>query len=319
MDHVKKKVEWIELFFDLVYVVAIASLTHTTIHLIEHDDVLQHYEVFIFLMAVVWWTWAGNTIYASRFKKGDAYYNILTGIQMGLVLIMSVFFENALGKDAQVFSLIYVAIRLVLLALYVRVHITEPDKRPVTGIFLSGFSLGGLMWLMACFLPVPYTLYLWIVGAVIDFLTPTLIRSKISEIAPANAEHLPERMGLLAIIILGESIVGVTAGLNGEMILHDYTLLLKLAVSFAAICAMWFSYFNILEKYIVHKVKGSGQELVRGHFFIYTGLGFFAELIHLFTRGHTLPCILLALLVVSLILVFAPLALVSWRYNYVKM
>ena len=68
MDRVKKKVEWIELFFDLVYVVAIASLTHVAMHLVEDGHVLAHYRVFIFLMAIVWWTWAGNTVYASRFK-----------------------------------------------------------------------------------------------------------------------------------------------------------------------------------------------------------------------------------------------------------
>lgn len=310
-----KKVEWIELYFDLVYVVAIASLTHAAAHLLEHGHVRDHYILFASVMGVIWWSWAGNTMYANRFKKGDAYYIVLTMIQMVLVLVLSLFVAGALTDTIREFSLAYVGIRLVTIALYVRIHRTQSDKRGVTRVFLTGFSLSALVWLVASFLPAPYAMYLWGLGVLIDFMTGYSVRSTIENVAPPSTEHLPERVGLLAMIIMGEAIVGVTVGLTGGQLLSDGGALVRFFVSFAAICAVWWAYFRLSESFLAGRISGSGQDIIRAHYVVYTGLGMFAEFIHLFTRAHTPASTLGMLLVISLTLIFAPMAYVSWRHG----
>lgn len=50
-------VGWLDLFFDLFFVVVIAELAH---HLTEHPDVAG-VRTFLFLFIPVWWVWIGDT------------------------------------------------------------------------------------------------------------------------------------------------------------------------------------------------------------------------------------------------------------------
>ena len=310
-----KKVEWIELFFDLTYVVAIAALTHTFIHHAEHHHLAEGYTVFFSMMAVLWWTWSQNTIYADRFVKGDAYYNLVTIVQMAFILALSLYMEDPLGEQTSQIAYLYVGVRLCILALYARVHLTEPDKRTVTGKLIAGLSLSGLLWLISAFLDPSIAVWLWVAGVFVDLLTGYLVRSDVARVAPPNVAHLPERMGLLAMIILGEAIVGVAADIDPAAFWAMGAELGRFILSFAAVATVWWGYFALSDKHLAEKIKGNGQDVVRLHYFIYAGIGLFAATIHLFTRAHTEAGTLIILLAVSLALTFLPMLLLARRHG----
>ena len=304
----EKKVQWIELFFDLVYVVTIATFTHSLIHKFEHADYVSHFINFFVLFFIIWWSWVGNTLYTDRFGNERKSIIILTLAQMFLVLIMSLFIENALTENYRIFSAIVFGIRITTLLMYFTTHIQEKDKRPVTKVYLSGFSLGGIVWMIAIFTPVNVAYFLWGIGIIIDIFTPILIRDTVEKIAPAHTEHLPERHGLLSIIILGESIVGIVSKQNGFAFLNDLSLALRMIAGFVMISLVWWMYFWILDKYFSGKELGSGQAFVLGHFLIFSGIVLFAESIHLYVGGHGK----ISIFMLALALIFLPLiALVS--------
>ena len=59
---------------------------------------------------------------------------------------------------------------------------------------------------------------LWVIGLIIDFATPNTAGKLHSKFAP-NISHLPERMGLFTLIVLGESIVDIVTGLTETFII----------------------------------------------------------------------------------------------------
>ncbi|MER3589952.1 MAG: low temperature requirement protein A, partial [Mastigocladus sp. ERB_26_1] len=58
---------WLELFYDLVFVVAVSQLAHN----LKENVSLAGYLGFVFLFIPVWWSWIGTTMYANRFDSDD--------------------------------------------------------------------------------------------------------------------------------------------------------------------------------------------------------------------------------------------------------
>ena len=62
--HLHRKVSWRELFFDLVFVVIIAELSHK----LASDVSLAGAGKYILLFLPAWWVWIGQTYYTERFE-----------------------------------------------------------------------------------------------------------------------------------------------------------------------------------------------------------------------------------------------------------
>ena len=89
----EQKVTWPELFYDLVFVVVIAELTHT----LSEDINLVSLGTFSFLFVPIWWVWIGVTFYNERFKTHDVSYRFFLFLQMIPVAAMAVFADDALA------------------------------------------------------------------------------------------------------------------------------------------------------------------------------------------------------------------------------
>ncbi|HEC14706.1 MAG TPA: low temperature requirement protein A, partial [Rhodospirillales bacterium] len=202
---------WLELFYDLIYVVVIAKLTHLLAAPYGGLLTLQGYLVFTGLFVPVWWAWTGHTLFANRFDPDDALHRLLTLLQMGAVILMAVFIGGVgAGKDAG-FALSYAAVRVVLLLMYLRIHLARPDLRFVSTLFLSGFSLGAGLWILSVFFDPPLMYVLWGAGLLVDMATPWAGQKILSKVS-VHSSHLPERLGLFSIIILGEAVLGIVTG-----------------------------------------------------------------------------------------------------------
>jgi low temperature requirement protein LtrA len=62
-----RRATWLELFFDLVFVVAVAQLSNA----LSADRTLHGFVVFCGLFVPIWWAWVGFTFYADRFDTDD--------------------------------------------------------------------------------------------------------------------------------------------------------------------------------------------------------------------------------------------------------
>ena len=118
-----RRVTWIELFFDLVFVAAVAQLGARLADGVTFDAAWRYALLFVF----VWWAWNGYAVYATRFHSDDALDWTLTLLQMLAVTFMAANAEGSLdGDDSAGFVAAYAVMRLLLVAQYLRARAVEP-------------------------------------------------------------------------------------------------------------------------------------------------------------------------------------------------
>jgi low temperature requirement protein LtrA len=104
------------------------------------------------------------------------------------------------------FAAAYVCASTVLLLLYLSVRFTIPEARSVTGLYLTG--IGAALWAISILTPPPARFVLWALGPAVDFATPWIGRhTGVLRRFPLDTLHLPERFGLFTIIVLGETLL----------------------------------------------------------------------------------------------------------------
>ncbi len=228
---------WLELFFDLVFVAAVARLGES---LVEHPNTAGFIR-FAALFVAVAWAWMGFTYYANRFDTDDVAYRATVSASMLAVAAMGVAIgESGPGWSAR-FALAYVAVRLLLLLLYARARRHVPPARGAIDAYLAGFGAGALLWLASLAVPPPARYALWALGLAVEFATP-LVAWRVVSLAPIDRDHLGERFGLFTIIVLGEAVVAVVTGARLQV--WDGPAVGVAAVGFLAAVAMWWIYFD---------------------------------------------------------------------------
>lgn len=247
-----RRATWLELFYDLVFVVAVSQLAHN----LSKDVSWMGFLSFTALFVPVWWAWIGATFYANRFDTDDVIRRLLMGLQMLAVASMAVNIHNGLGETSTGFALSYAAARAVLVFEYLVAGWFVAVARPLTHHFARGFLIGALLWLLSIFVPPPFRFIFWAVGLAIDFATPLTIHH-IQRQLPPHPEHLPERFGLFTIIVLGEAVIAVVNGVS-EM---DWSGLSALTAIFGFITAfsLWWIYFENVEGSALETARTSGR------------------------------------------------------------
>lgn len=206
-----RKVTWLELFFDLVFVAAVAQVGEPLLH----DYSIAGLGRFALLFVLIWWAWHGHTTYATRFDTDDVLHRALTLLQMFAAAAMAVNAKGALdGVESAGFAAAYAVMRLLLVAQYVRARQVVESRR-LTTIHSVGFGIAAMIWLTSALVPAPGRFVLWALALAVDVATPLFTNRQLIE-APPDAEHLPERFGLFTIILIGEAIVGVMHGMEQQ-------------------------------------------------------------------------------------------------------
>jgi low temperature requirement protein LtrA len=257
----------LELFFDLVFVLAVAALADT----LSADRTAIGFVHYGALFVPVWWAWVGYTFYADRFETDDVAYRLLVLAAMLAIAAVAVTTERAFADaaGAHAFALSYVAIRAILIVLYVRAFAQEPRARPLCGRYLLGFVAGAALWAASALVAPPATYVLWGAGMVVELLTPLLSAAAIKRV-PYHASHIPERLGAFTIIVLGETVLLAATGVAAEDVHVAQALVAALGFLIAA--CMWWSYFEALDDSPLRRWLFAGQTYLYGHLLIFAGV-----------------------------------------------
>jgi len=206
-----RKVTWLELFFDLIFVAAVAQVAAPLRDQYSLDGLIR----FTPLFALIWWAWAGHAMFSTRFDTDDVVQRGLTLAQMFAVAAMAANAKDALdSRSSAGFAAAYAAMRFVLVAQYARARQVH-EARPLTVRYLAGHGTAAVLWLASAFVPGPARFAVWAVAFTIDLGTP-LVAVPHSVNVPPDAAHLPERFGLFTLILLGESVVAVMQGMESQ-------------------------------------------------------------------------------------------------------
>jgi low temperature requirement protein LtrA len=271
-----KRANWLELLYDLIFVYAISKATHILAHAHNGHIGTEQYAIFILVMVPIWWAWTGHTLFATRFDTEDTGQKILTLSQM-LVLVFWTSFINAdFDPNYHGYLLFYVLIRVLLIMMYWRVARINPASILISKRLSMGFSMGLMVSLSSLWFDSPTRYFVMYAGIAIEILTPLLSRNILKTVS-VKSHHLPERYGLLTIILLGESVIIMATKLNEV----SWTIVVvgSAVLGFFILSAIWWFYFNRMEKNVVGQKMQTGQHIIYGHLFVYSGLSAIAVFI----------------------------------------
>jgi low temperature requirement protein LtrA len=262
----ERRATWLELFFDLVFVVAVAQLATG----LGEDTSVSGFLRFIGLFFPVLWAWTGFTFYANRFDTDDVIYRAMKCAAMLGMAAMAVNVTRVRTDAGSIgFALSFVSVRAVVLLMYARAlrHVRGEGHRLVV-IYLTGFGVGAALWLASIAVPLPERYYLWGLALAAELALPVLGWATLGP-ARIHAPHITERYGLFFIIVLGESIIAVVTGTGG--VEFDFETSLVAAASFVCAVCVWWIYFDLADTSVIGRGM-LGLIYMYGHFVLLAGV-----------------------------------------------
>jgi low temperature requirement protein LtrA len=228
----------LELFFDLAFVLVVAELA------VELRDNLTLHGVLVFagLFASIWWAWAGFTIYANRFDTDDVVYRLAKLTAMLAVVGLAASTTEATGSLATQFALCQATLHLILVALYIRAARHVVQARRLIAVYLIAEGFAATLWLAGAVLPAPVRYACWAVAVAAEAAAPILATMRSAGL-PLHLEHLPERFGLLVILVLGQSIAAIAVGVH-ETDWEAVTVTIAV-LGFVVAASLWWIYFDL--------------------------------------------------------------------------
>lgn len=242
-----RPVGWVELFFDLVFVVVVGVLAAD----LEHHPTGGGVLAFALQFVAVFWVWNGFTYYTERFESYGLESRLFVLFGVIGAAGLAVWGTDGLGDNYVGFALSYLVARGVNIVLWLRAAYHEPAFRPAAFSFATGFSIAALLMAIGAFVGEETRLVIWALAVVIDVGSPAVTNRFQSTLPPISRDKFPERFGLFTLIVLGETIVGiirVVADVNAEdeglTVLIAITAIVGLIVGFG----MWWVYFDFVAR-----------------------------------------------------------------------
>jgi low temperature requirement protein LtrA len=261
----ERRATWLELFVDLVFVVAVAQLSSS---LARHPTV-HGFLVFAALWVPVWWAWVGFTFYADRFDTDDPLHRLLAfGLMFataGLASQVPAAFDGATSG----FASGYAIVRVITVLMNVRAWFHLPAARPLLNAYVPAFSTSAVLFAVSTALGSPTRYVLWGIGLALDLGTPWVSRRRIERV-PIHGSHIPERIGLLTTIVFGEIVLAVVIGTERSR-WHLSTGGLA-ALGFTVAASLWWIYYDYLDTSLIRRTVFAGQVYLFAHLPLLIGL-----------------------------------------------
>ncbi len=231
-----ERVTPLELFFDLVFVLALTQCTA----LMSHDQTWSGLAQGLLILGVLWWAWVGYAWLTSVIDPEEGAVRLVIFVAMAAMLIVSLCVQEAFGNLALTFALAIGVFRAAHIALFWLAGADDKDlRRSVVGLAVSTAIGVGILVLASLFDGLAQGA-LWALAIFLDMAGPYFFGAEGWKLIPG---HFAERHGLIVIIALGESIVAIGVGASGALDLGIGTAAV-LGVFLAA--ALWWTYFDVV-------------------------------------------------------------------------
>jgi low temperature requirement protein LtrA len=239
----------LELFFDLCFVVGVAQVTLALAHALASEHLLIDLAVCGMVFVAVWWAWMNFTWFAAAHDSDDVPYRLLTLLQMAGVLVLAAGVPAATGevKDFRTIVVGYVIMRLGLIGCWLRVARALPEVRTRALRYATGVAVLQVCWIaLALSVTGPGYLLGWAPLMLLELAVPAWSDGG-QPVERWNREHIAERYGLFALLILGESILAVTLAVQAAAEAGPGTdLFLASAAGLLIAFGCWWLYYDAL-------------------------------------------------------------------------
>jgi len=270
----ERKISWLELFYDLVYVAAIAQLTH---HLAAHLS--WHELAYSFLLfSLIFWSWVNGSQYYDLHGSDSIRTRLMTFWQMLGVAAVAITIPDAYEGHHQSFAIAFAVIQILITYLWFSVGFYDPSHRVFNKFYTINYLASFALLIVSVFVTNKTATILWLIVLLLN-LTPGLIGARTvvtvlkqrGQVFSASAA-IVERFGLFTIIVLAESILGTV---NGIAEVKDkapaawIAFILGILISFL----LWSIYFDMTSEQETKKGYSYLQWLLFLHFPLLMALG----------------------------------------------
>jgi low temperature requirement protein LtrA len=232
-DDTEKRVAPLELFFDLVFVFALTQVTL----LMSENPTWEGLGQGMLVLVVLWWAWSGYAWLTNYIAADEGLERLLMFAVMGAFLIAALAVPEAFGDDALLFAVAYAAARWLHIFIFAEANEDVDTGQAIVRLARTALP-APLMLIAAALVGGTAQAVIWIVALAIDLGGPFVFGVRGFQV---SAGHFTERFGLVVIIALGESIVAIGAGLEGEV---DAGVVVAAALGLIVACALWWAYFD---------------------------------------------------------------------------
>ena len=265
----------LELFFDLTFVIAFSAAAAEFAHSMKDGHLGAGLIAFVFSMFAVIWAWINFTWFASAYDTDDWLFRLTTMVQMAGVLVLAMgiprLFHSIQEGDYlhnEVMVGGYVVMRVAMIFQWLRAATQDPARRESCLRYVKTIAVAQVGWVVLIFLHTSLwmTFVLMVPLYVVELAGPWSAERR-GEGTPWHAHHVAERHGLLAIIALGECLIGTIAALSALVEAKGWTVdvavvgLAGMGLAFT----MWWLYFTLPSAEVLHRHRRLGFRWGYGH------------------------------------------------------
>lgn len=243
----ERKVSWLELFYDLVYVATIGQLMH---HLSAHLSWNQA-GLSLFIFAFIYWSWANGSLYHDLHGNNAIRTRVFTLLQIISIAAVAVTLDDFFKKDHQSFAVAFAILQFIITYLWWSTGQYDPSHKKLNKYYVLNYSLSFIIFITSASLSYNYAIASWSIALVLNLSTSLVSRNTIKSEMDKRHEQftisstMTERYGLFAIIALGETIFGIIETISvipskNYMVWTEFSL--GILISFL----LWWIYFGMI-------------------------------------------------------------------------
>jgi low temperature requirement protein LtrA len=237
-----RKISWLELFYDLVYVVIISNITG---QLIRHPGTTGLID-YIYFFIMIYWGWLNGSLYHDLHGSEGLRTRLMTLWQM-IVVSALVITINTAGENLLIHATITIMIMQIFIT-YLWWSVGFYDKahrrlnRPYTVLYLTSFTL----MLITLFIRDQYLIrILFFITLVFNYIPPFVVHGLFRSVSSQLdlSPSMTERMGLFAIIMFGEVVLGVINGVSRLGQTLDLKNWIQFGLAIIIVFSLWWIFF----------------------------------------------------------------------------
>jgi low temperature requirement protein LtrA len=233
----EERVTPLELFFDLVFVLAITQCTA----LMAANPTWEGLARGLLVLGVLWWCWVGYAWLTSVVDPEEGLVRIAIFASMAALLVAALAVPHVFNDSGLVFAIAYGFARYAQVVL---LYIAGRDNKNLRHSVIVGLSfstaIGVALLVVASQLDGTAQGALWALALALDMAGPLFFGVEGWMLVP---RHFAERHGLIVLIAIGESIVAVGAGANAAV---EIGVITAAVLGTAVAAALWWLYFDVV-------------------------------------------------------------------------
>jgi low temperature requirement protein LtrA len=283
----------LELFFDLVFVLAITQCTA----LMAHEPDWTGLGKGLLILGILWWTWIGYAWLTSVVDPEQGIVRLLIISAMAALLVVSLCVPHVFDDHALLFACAITVARTLHIGLFILGSRDDPGLRSSVLGLAGSTALGCGLLIVGSFLG-SWQGWVWLLALTLDMAGPKFFGLEGWRLVPG---HYAERFGLIVLIALGESIVAIGAG-SGDHV--DTGIVIGAVLGVVVSAGLFWLYFDVVSLVAARRLssatRGREQNAIARDSFTYlhlpmvagivlVALGFKKTLGHVHAHLHLVP------------------------------